>query len=402
MNSKRLRVALVRPGASALFQHEAKAVFGGAEVRAWTFARGLAADPSFDVQMIVHGTPDPVPEIRERVLLRRVLFRRRSADRHWGVHLLWQIPQDLLGTWTHSLHSRLAREPLPAEPLQGLDVDVLATFGLHDPSAAVIQAARTSGLRSVLFLTSDADTQQALDAEVSQAGKAKARQRFAILHANLVVAQTEAQRAWVEAAGRKVIQIRNPIDVRLPTGNPLPMTARKYVLWVGRADTDCKRADLCWELARACPQVPFLAVMNPQEPEITARLHNAAPANVRLIDHVPWEASEALYRDALVLLNTSESEGFPNAFLQAAKHGVPILSRRVDPDGVLRREGWGLVADDRLDRLTEMIRWAAAEPERLNAMAAAARRYVTTYHDEAGRIAELKQALARPTMRRCA
>jgi hypothetical protein len=394
MSGTALRVAFVRLGATALFRKDEPAVFGGAEVRAWTFARGLAADSAFDVQMILHGPPSRVPEVRDRVHLRRVLLRRRSADRCWGPKLLWQVPQDTLASWTHSLRTRCAREPLAAAPLRKLPVDVLATFGLQDPSAAVIQSARRSGVRSVLFLTSDLDTQQALDPTLARNHPTLARHRFAILHADLIVAQTELQRSCVAPLGRPVVQIRNPLDTRLPAGQPLSMMARKYVLWVGRADTDCKRADLCWELARACPQVPFVAVMNPQAPGVTAQLKMAAPANVRLIEHVAWEASDALYREALLLVNTSESEGFPNAFLQAAKHGVPILSRRVDPDGILRRERMGFVADDQLDRLAELIRQAAASPEQFEAPAAAARRYVTTHHEAVDRVVELKRVLA--------
>jgi glycosyltransferase involved in cell wall biosynthesis len=393
MSRPTMRIAIVRLAAGGLFDTTDGTVFGGAEVRAWTFAQGLAQDPFTEVQFIVHGKESRQPEIRAGVRIRRVEIRRRSEDRRWGWELLWQIPHDTWTSWSRSLRARRNSIPTPLPVFQQLNADVIATFGLHDPSASVIQSARSSGKRSVLFLTSDRDTERAIITAEKKQNRTLARHRYAIAHADLVVAQTDRQRQLVASTGVPVIRIRNPIDTRVSECDPQPPETRRYVLWVGRADTDCKRADLCWQLARNCPEVPFVAVMNPQSPELTESLRQSVPPNVRLIERVSWEASDALYRDALLLLNTSESEGFPNAFLQAAKHGVPVFSRRVDPDGVLSREGIGWVAHDDLHQLAMKIRTAHAHPRDLEGSSRAARRYVTTYHDAGQCVTELREAL---------
>ena len=131
-------------------------------------------------------------------------------------------------------------------------------------------------------------------------------------------------------------------------------TERSHVLWVGRADTDSKRADLCFELAARCPRIPFRVVINGGDPVLLKELMATKSENVQLDTSVPLDEIDRLYRSAAVLINTSVSEGFPNAFLQAMKYQTPILSLNVDPDGVLTRYGCGEVAGS-MPRMIELL-----------------------------------------------
>jgi glycosyltransferase involved in cell wall biosynthesis len=56
-----------------------------------------------------------------------------------------------------------------------------------------------------------------------------------------------------------------------------------------------------------------------------------------------WDVN-TMYARARLLINTSEVEGFPNAYLQAWIRGVPVVSY-IDPDGVIARNGLGAVVE---------------------------------------------------------
>jgi glycosyltransferase involved in cell wall biosynthesis len=54
-----------------------------------------------------------------------------------------------------------------------------------------------------------------------------------------------------------------------------------------------------------------------------------------------------------LFVNTSDTEGFPNSYLQAWIRGTPVVAF-FDPDGLIRREGLG-VAVNSLDDMADAI-----------------------------------------------
>lgn len=390
-----LRLAFLRMGAGPLIDPQMSGDFGGAEVRAWTFACALAQRPDMQVRFVYERPRDVTfsgePRYSHRVQLHPVPARRRRREQRTLAD--WcRLPGDVASRWGRSLQQRLSKHVPVDARLADLSADMVAVFGLHDPTAAAIRTVQLRGAAAVTFLTSDADTEFALTNAESPSRTHK-RHRDAILSANLVVAQTLRQKQLVEDAGQHAVLIRNPIDTRVDHQTWKPLERRSHVLWVGRADTDCKRADLLIELARQCPQVQFCAVMNPTRPEVTKTLCEAMPENVRRIERVTWEESDSLYADAMALVNTSDSEGFPNAFLQAGKWGVPILSLRVDPDQIVARHSVGFVADGQMSGLIKLVRHVGDQPQWFEHVSRAARRYVEQHHELQDRADDLAQAL---------
>ena len=176
-------------------------------------------------------------------------------------------------------------------------------------------------------------------------------------------------------------------------GESLPLDRRPHVLWVGRADRDCKRADRCVELARACPEVRFVAVMNRMAARDYDWLVRHAPRNLRILERIPWNRSDELFRAARAVINTSDREGFPNTFLQAAKFGCPIVSLTVNPDQTLTRNQWGYCAGGNLHKMAEIIRCLWQHPQRFEYVSRAGRKYVAEHHERAGCVAQLSAAL---------
>jgi len=106
-----------------------------------------------------------------------------------------------------------------------------------------------------------------------------------------------------------------------------------------------KRPDRVIELAGKLPEVKFHMVGGsvPGEKDLFRQVKATVRPNVLFHGHLPyWEANDLCAR-ARLLVNTSDVEGFPNAYPQTWVRGVPVVTL-IDPDRVIEREGLGLVA----------------------------------------------------------
>ncbi|MFC1525135.1 glycosyltransferase, partial [Planctomycetota bacterium] len=101
--------------------------------------------------------------------------------------------------------------------------------------------------------------------------------------------------------------------------------------------------------------------------------------NLRFIEYVTQ--IDRYFNEAHVLVNTSEYEGFPNTFIQAAKNKTPLLSFKVNPDNFINRYQCGFCAEGNFDQMVGKLK-ALLENEALhNKMGENAFRYAKQYHD---------------------
>jgi glycosyltransferase involved in cell wall biosynthesis len=156
--------------------------------------------------------------------------------------------------------------------------------------------------------------------------------RFGLRRADAVIVQTEVQRELLKANyGRDSVLIPNFLD---SPPVDLPETARTQILWVGKLRA-IKRPLMFVALAKALPQLSFTMIGPHFQDE--AALHEAVMTaakdvpNLEVLGFQPLPEVERHFNRARVLVSTSETEGFPNVFLQAMRRGIPIVSF-VDPD----------------------------------------------------------------------
>jgi glycosyltransferase involved in cell wall biosynthesis len=135
------------------------------------------------------------------------------------------------------------------------------------------------------------------------------------------------------------------------------------VLWVNNL-RQFKRPDLYLELARRMPQLRFHMVGGPQpgyEALYRDMQHAAAHlSNFEFHGPVPYHEVGAMYARARVFVNTSDSEGFPNSYLQAWVRGTPVVAF-FDPDGVIQRAGLGAAVAS-MDAMVAQVGALSAQP----------------------------------------
>jgi glycosyltransferase involved in cell wall biosynthesis len=192
---------------------------------------------------------------------------------------------------------------------------------------------------------------------------------------------------------------------KVPSITPGPAALRAhaerapYVAWIAML-RKFKRPDLLVEIAGNAPDVKFVVCGGPTtftaEPGYGERITTAlrSLANVEYRGQVaPEEAVEAMNK-AAVFLSTSDEEGFPNTFLQAWSAGTPVVSLKIDPDGVIARHGLGRVSSSP-DQAIEDLRSLLRSIDERDAIARRARRYIARDHSAAAAVRTLEAAIGK-------
>jgi glycosyltransferase involved in cell wall biosynthesis len=401
-----LRVCFHCLFAYPLFDARSTRLFGGAEVRASYFARELARRPGLQVHFMVADEGQPPCQVFDGVTvfvdpdnpyLSERFFENAYAGylaccdpqpsfpyfriQTWRAALLWQLPALAFHRlcylpWRRRVHRR--PRPVPASLPQAFEVYCL--FHINETTADIIAACRREGgPKTVVFLIHDID----VDDDPSAGSERLSPRAFALKNADLIVAQTQVQVDRLrQRFQRDALVIRNPIELAVPVHHA--ETPRNVALWIGRSQRDAsfhKRPDVLFELARLCPDVAFLAILNPDDPVHFKELMRERPDNVEVVEKVPFAEMDAVFARTRLFINTSGSEGFPNTFLQAGKHSVPIVSLAVDPGGMLSQHGAGIACGGDLALMARELKRLWSDPQALRDLGRHARIYVERFHD---------------------
>ncbi len=413
-----LRVCFVALHALPAIDLSLNRAVGGTETRAWTFARGLAQQAGVEVRFTVRAAASTesfrqddvqIIPMRDRLYslyesVGRCVEKSPAFPglrlRRWEAKLIWQVP--LLGASRILLGKQ--REPWQVDPFYvHQPVDVFCTFGVQANSARVIAAAHASHRRAVLVIGSDGDLDERYTSGstyVSPYGDVGGVCYEILQRADAIIAQTEKQQRLLRKRfGRESTVIPNPIDLAewdaRRSGNvPSALLGGldRYVLWVGRAESVHKRPELLLDLARLCPSVQFLMILNPRDRTVEERVRHDAPSNVRIISQVPFDLMPAVFGRAVGFVSTSCLEGFPNVFLQAAATGVPIGSLEVGRE-FLEASRSGLWTDGDLPRMAEFVNTVWEQSAAGRPPSAEGRAYVSREHGVSALSAKFAQVL---------
>ncbi len=363
-------VLFVHHSAYPLFNPADRALAGGAELQLHLMATELARDPRFRVSFLVSSPAAPERERRDGVEIHAWRPRGGGGRRSPAEHLRYLR---LLGR---------------------IGPDVLVQRGSAASTGILALWCRARGVRFVEMLASDIDLEPACPLPWGRGpyGRLQWRMhRLGLRLAHAVVVQHEGQRATLRARyGRE--GVLRPSAHRIPAA-PEPRPGR-FALWVSRCDP-WKRPELFLDLAAGRPRDRFVMVCPPSD-DAAYHAQTVAAArgrpNVELRGLEPAAAAEDLIRRSWVLVNTSTIEGFPNTFVQAWKHGTPVLSLGVDPDGALAG-GAGLCAGGDPAALLPLLARLFDEPGLRAGLSARAHAHARAHHDIARVVEEDKRLL---------
>ena len=236
---------------------------------------------------------------------------------------------------------------------------------------------------------SDTDCDSALPAMGTL--REKILYRYGLRHADVIIAQTKKQQQMLyngfglrsvilpmPCPGPDIENFRQPL---FPKEQPL------HIGWAGRLSME-KRLELLLQIALALPEVIFEvggAATDEANNLYASPILAAAAAlpNVILHGRIAREDMPAFYSKLHLFCCTSAYEGFPNTFLEAWSHGLPIIST-FDPDNLIAELELGKAATD-VASLIDGIHYFIENPKALEMASKRAREYYLQNHtvDEA-------------------
>ena len=305
---------------------------GGAEVQAWLLARELAAR-GHTVSYVCESLSDRggTVETIDRVQV------------HWLKHLP---------------HFSLLNMPRYAAALRRIRPDVVLHRYTSGYELALGRYCRKHGAKFVWICTDNASPvrnrfigmlREVLSRNARPAYKRwplfvhawlkdRSRERGMRLVTHPCVQNPIQERLFHDHFGRKTFQF--------PSGHQIPETVPEkdkppVALWVG-GFSKVKRPELFLEVVKECDDLEIEFVMisktvpkDPHTPAGPFHEHASDAPNFQWLTNVPFEETLTWFDRAEILVCTSESEGFPNTFVQAWSRGMPVVSIDVNPNGIL-------------------------------------------------------------------
>jgi glycosyltransferase involved in cell wall biosynthesis len=169
------------------------------------------------------------------------------------------------------------------------------------------------------------------------------------------------------------------------------------VAWVGVLRQP-KRPDLLIDIAEQSPGVEFVVCGGPSAhrsppgySEAMIERFGRVP-NIRYMGHVAPDQAIKIISGASLLLSTSDAEGFPSVFVEAWASGTPVVTLRIDPDGVIAGLRLGAACPGVAPAVETIGRLMRSVDERQE-MAERCREHVIRRHSAASAVAVVQAAL---------
>ncbi len=315
--------------AAPLFDESIKTPIGGAEIRAFNFAKYLARN-TYQVYIIVAELTNK-KIIKENVTIKPVNYFSKKQS------FLSRIQLKLL--YLLKYRSKVMyRDFLKYSEFFLIKPRYICLFGITGNTYNAAKISKQVNSELVLFIASDEE----INFQNTSSDKTKLSTSFNEVQdflkiPRIIFVQNNYQ--------KKMLADLFKIDAHLLL-NPIDLNAKlsgvftDYILWVGKSSS-YKNPKLFKTLAGHFKNQNFLMICNKADLVLFEEIKKDLSANCLLIEHIAPEEIESYFHKCKIFINTSDFEGFPNTFLQASKYGKPIISYNVNPNNFITENNCG-------------------------------------------------------------
>lgn len=341
---KKLKICLISLRSLPLFDksYDREHVIGGAEINLYNLALYLSEVKNLEIKVLVDDFGQPAVYKKGNIELIR--YGSRAAKR--------------------GLLRRIAAKLACNILLLSIDADAFIFTTSNPLLGKLVLFQQLLKRKKVIFRISSDLNVDLKNFRTNNSRISSLLYEFGIRHASYIISQTEKQKRLLECKlDLKSEIIENGFYAKKNTD----INEKKHILWVGRC-MKSKRPMLFIELAGRLPEEEFVMIMpmNKEIPvdehreraELANEVYKSAEClnNIRVIDYVAYQDIQAYFDKAKIYVCTSETEGFPNTFIQAALGGTPILSYNINPDGMIEKYHLGCFCNENHKKAVDFIR----------------------------------------------
>ncbi|MFA5106899.1 MAG: glycosyltransferase [Patescibacteria group bacterium] len=348
-------VCFIQSYAYPLFSGSAT-VHGGSEIQLFFLAKELAADRAFTVSFVVGDFGQPPREQKLGVSIYRSLTPKN------GDSPLTKVGQAFK-------YLLLFRK---------INADVYVTSSANSTVGLVTFFCK---LFRKKHIHRTANQKEVTGEFVSDNGWLGKIYRYGLTRADGVITQNVThQRLLADNFSIRALVLKNGFylsDAATPAG-------KNHVLWVGRCIRE-KNPDRFLRLVKTFPQYQFVMItpLVDTEKKLWENIKKEAQSlpNLKFINQVPFSEIQKYFDAATVFVNTSDSEGYPNTFIQAGLGHTPIVSWKVDPDNFIVKYNCGYACAGEEIALTERLGKLLTDRADWGQKSANMYKYVCANHD---------------------
>ena len=345
-----MKICFIAPKAYPLFNSEVKSSFGGAQVQFSLLAKELAKNKDLKIHFMVAD------------------YGQKDVENY-----------DRINVWNSLNFKSIITKQIYKflKIFNRIDADIYVQRGLSIFSGLIAIYCKLKKKKFIYMVAHDRETD-----ETHNAFNSRIRNFFANLvfkYSNLIITQNKYQKENLEKKGIKSTIIKSSYPIKEKISNK-----KNYILWVGRSEP-WKRPKLFLKLAERNPKENFIMICPPStyNPKLSRIIKKMAciMRNLKFIEFVPFNKIDTYFQEAKIFINTSDQEGFPNTFVQAAKNKTPIISLNVNPDDFLDKYNCGFCCNDNFDELNKKLNELMKDEKLYNKMSNNAFKYTKENHD---------------------
>lgn len=234
----------------------------------------------------------------------------------------------------HKKYSEYKKGSVMWKSLKKADADIY--FQANGPAGIIPLFCILHGKKYVKWVASDSDlVLERINTNHTLLSKLTAN--FDIKFAHKMIVQNRFQKDITEKKFRRdCVLIKNPMILPDPAHGV--GKNKNSIVWVGTIRS-VKQPELFLEIAQAFPEYRFLMIGGDyiKERDVFENIKKDAKKipNLEVLGFIPHHKIQKYYEEALLIVNTSKIEGFPNTFLEAWINGIPVVSLNADPDEII-------------------------------------------------------------------